>query len=65
MPQDRLNGRTGADRKSQFSPPTQFLTGMMLVQLFYWVPKPTDHSKGPWGPKNLAEGQKGLLLASF
>jgi SSS family solute:Na+ symporter len=39
-------------------------TGMMLVQLFYWGTNQQIIQRA-LGAKNLAEGQKGLLLGSF
>jgi len=39
-------------------------TGMMLVQLFYWGTNQAIIQRA-LGAKNLAEGQKGLLIASF
>ncbi len=39
-------------------------TGMMLVQLFYWGTNQAIIQRA-LGAKNLEEGQKGLLLASF
>lgn len=39
-------------------------TGMMLVQLFYWGTNQAIIQRA-LGAKNLQEGQKGLLLASF
>ena len=39
-------------------------TGMMLVQLFYWGTNQQIMQRA-LGAKNLKEGQKGLLLASF
>jgi len=39
-------------------------TGMMLVQLFYWGTNQQIIQRA-LGAKNLAEGQKGLLLAAF
>lgn len=39
-------------------------TGMMLVQLFYWGTNQAIIQRA-LGAKNLKEGQKGLLLASF
>ncbi|MAZ27458.1 MAG: solute:sodium symporter family transporter [Cytophagaceae bacterium] len=39
-------------------------TGMMLVQMFYWGTNQQIIQRA-LGAKNLAEGQKGLLLASF
>ena len=39
-------------------------TGMMLVQLFYWGTNQAIIQRA-LGAKNLAEGQKGLLYASF
>lgn len=39
-------------------------TGMMLVQLFYWGTNQAIIQRA-LGAKNLAEGQKGLLLAAF
>lgn len=40
------------------------LTGMMLVQLFYWGTNQQIIQRA-LGAKNLKEGQKGLLLAAF
>ncbi|PCE63161.1 solute:sodium symporter family transporter [Sediminicola luteus] len=45
-------------------PFTTIFTGMMLVQLFYWGTNQQIIQRA-LGAKNLAEGQKGLLLASF
>ncbi|MEX0361783.1 MAG: solute:sodium symporter family transporter [Allomuricauda sp.] len=45
-------------------PFSTIFTGMMLVQLFYWGTNQQIIQRA-LGAKNLAEGQKGLLLASF
>lgn len=45
-------------------PFSTLFTGMMLVQLFYWGTNQQIIQRA-LGAKNLAEGQKGLLLASF
>lgn len=52
-------GNTG-----QEVPFATIFTGMMLVQLFYWGTNQQIIQRA-LGAKNLAEGQKGLLLASF
>ena len=52
-------GETG-----QEVPFTTIFTGMMLVQLFYWGTNQQIIQRA-LAAKNLAEGQKGLLLASF
>jgi len=52
-------GETG-----QEVPFSTIFTGMMLVQLFYWGTNQQIIQRA-LGAKNLAEGQKGLLLASF
>ncbi len=52
-------GETG-----QEVPFATIFTGMMLVQLFYWGTNQQIIQRA-LGAKNLAEGQKGLLLASF
>ena len=50
---------------SQTSVPfSTIFTGMMLVQLFYWGTNQAIIQRA-LGAKNLQEGQKGLLLASF
>ena len=41
-----------------------FFTGMMLVQIFYWGTNQAIIQRA-LGAKNLKEGQKGLLFASF
>lgn len=51
------------DSKSSIPIETIF-TGMMLVQLFYWGTNQAIIQRA-LGAKNLKEGQKGLLLASF
>lgn len=51
------------DSKSSIPFATIF-TGMMLVQLFYWGTNQAIIQRA-LGAKNLQEGQKGLLLASF
>ncbi|MCK8479817.1 solute:sodium symporter family transporter [Psychroserpens algicola] len=51
----------------EFTDPVPFytiFTGMMLVQLFYWGTNQQIIQRA-LGAKNLKEGQKGLLLASF
>ena len=45
-------------------PFSTIFTGMMLVQLFYWGTNQQIIQRA-LGAKNLVEGQKGLLLASF
>ncbi len=45
-------------------PVETIFTGMMLVQLFYWGTNQAIIQRA-LGAKNLKEGQKGLLLASF
>jgi SSS family solute:Na+ symporter len=45
-------------------PFSTIFTGMMLVQLFYWGTNQAIIQRA-LGAKNLREGQKGLLLASF
>ncbi|MGY0425405.1 MAG: solute:sodium symporter family transporter [Polaribacter sp.] len=45
-------------------PLSTIFTGMMLVQLFYWGTNQAIIQRA-LGAKNLKEGQKGLLLASF
>lgn len=45
-------------------PFSTIFTGMMLVQLFYWGTNQAIIQRA-LGAKNLAEGQKGLLLAAF
>ncbi|MEJ1221119.1 solute:sodium symporter family transporter [Sediminicola sp. 1XM1-17] len=52
-------GNTG-----QEVPFSTIFTGMMLVQLFYWGTNQQIIQRA-LGAKNLAEGQKGLLLAAF
>ncbi|MDX1363248.1 solute:sodium symporter family transporter [Arenibacter latericius] len=61
---------TNADRFDSTGEPGQevpfstIFTGMMLVQLFYWGTNQQIIQRA-LAAKNLAEGQKGLLLASF
>lgn len=50
--------------KGQEVPFSTIFTGMMLVQLFYWGTNQQIIQRA-LGAKSLAEGQKGLLLASF
>lgn len=50
--------------KGQEVPFHTIFTGMMLVQLFYWGTNQQIIQRA-LGAKSLAEGQKGLLLASF
>jgi SSS family solute:Na+ symporter len=45
-------------------PFSTIFTGMMLVQIFYWGTNQAIIQRA-LGAKNLAEGQKGLLLAAF
>lgn len=45
-------------------PFTTIFTGMMLVQIFYWGTNQAIIQRA-LGAKNLEEGQKGLILASF
>ncbi|TMU57300.1 solute:sodium symporter family transporter [Flagellimonas algicola] len=45
-------------------PFTTIFTGLMLVQLFYWGTNQQIIQRA-LGAKNLAEGQKGLMLAAF
>jgi SSS family solute:Na+ symporter len=45
-------------------PFSTIFTGMMLVQLFYWGTNQQIIQRA-LGAKSLAEGQKGLVLASF
>ncbi|TYP74375.1 solute:sodium symporter family transporter [Aquimarina intermedia] len=52
----------GSDNSSV--PFATIFTGMMLVQLFYWGTNQAIIQRA-LGAKNLKEGQKGLLLASF
>lgn len=50
--------------KTDSVPFSTIFTGMMLVNLFYWGTNQQIIQRA-LGAKNLAEGQKGLLLASF
>lgn len=50
--------------KTASVPFATIFTGMMLVQLFYWGTNQQIIQRA-LGAKNLKEGQKGLLLASF
>ena len=50
--------------RGQEVPFATIFTGMMLVQLFYWGTNQQIIQRA-LAAKNLAEGQKGLLLASF
>jgi len=58
---ERFNSIGGAHSSIPFS---TFFTGMMLVQVFYWGTNQAIIQRA-LGAKNLAEGQKGLMLASF
>lgn len=58
---DKFNSIGGATDPVPFY---TIFTGMMLVQLFYWGTNQQIIQRG-LGAKNLKEGQKGLLLASF
>ncbi|MEZ4969498.1 MAG: hypothetical protein R2814_07530 [Flavobacteriaceae bacterium] len=51
-----------AGQESAFS---TIFTGMMLVQLFCWNSTNQIIQRALGAKENLAEGQKGLLLASF
>ncbi len=55
---DSIGGKTAS------VPFGTIFTGMMLVQLFYWGTNQQIIQRA-LGAKNLKEGQKGLLLASF
>ncbi len=55
---DSIGGKTAS------VPFSTIFTGMMLVQLFYWGTNQQIIQRA-LGAKNLKEGQKGLLLASF
>ncbi|MDB4297241.1 solute:sodium symporter family transporter [Flavobacteriaceae bacterium] len=59
--EDKFNAVGGSDASVPFA---TIFTGMMLVQLFYWGTNQAIIQRA-LGAKNLAEGQKGLLLASF
>jgi len=50
--------------KTASVPFTTIFTGLMLVQLFYWGTNQQIIQRA-LGAKNLAEGQKGLMLAAF
>ncbi len=58
---DHLNAIGSNDSYVPFS---TIFTGMMLVQLFYWGTNQAIIQRA-LGAKNLREGQKGLMLASF
>ncbi len=58
---DKFNVVGGSKASVPFS---TIFTGMMLVQLFYWGTNQAIIQRA-LGAKNLREGQKGLLLASF
>ena len=58
---EKFNAIGGSDSSIPFS---TIFTGMMLVQLFYWGTNQAIIQRA-LGAKNLKEGQKGLLLASF
>ena len=58
---EKLNSIGGSDSSIPFA---TIFTGMMLVQLFYWGTNQAIIQRA-LGAKNLKEGQKGLLLASF
>lgn len=59
-PGERLNAIGGPAATVPFA---TIFTGMMLVQLFYWGTNQQIIQRA-LGAKNLAEGQKGLLLAA-
>ncbi len=58
---EKFNSIGSEDSSIPFS---TFFTGMMLVQVFYWGTNQAIIQRA-LGAKNLAEGQKGLMLASF
>lgn len=58
---EKFNAIGGAKSSIPFA---TIFTGMMLVQLFYWGTNQAIIQRA-LGAKNLKEGQKGLLLASF
>ncbi|WP_109301787.1 solute:sodium symporter family transporter [Aquimarina sp. AU474] len=58
---EKFNAIGSNDSKIPFA---TIFTGMMLVQLFYWGTNQAIIQRA-LGAKNLKEGQKGLLLASF
>ena len=58
---DKFKSLGGESASVPFS---TIFTGMMLVQLFYWGTNQAIIQRA-LGAKNLKEGQKGLLLASF
>ncbi len=58
---DKFKSMGGPDASVPFG---TIFTGMMLVQLFYWGTNQAIIQRA-LGAKNLKEGQKGLLLASF
>ncbi|APD07615.1 putative symporter [Flavobacteriaceae bacterium UJ101] len=58
---EHMNAIGSEDSSIPFS---TIFTGMMLVQLFYWGTNQAIIQRA-LGAKNLKEGQKGLLLASF
>ena len=57
---DKFVARGGSDSSIPFA---TIFTGMMLVQLFYWGTNQAIIQRA-FAAKNLAEGQKGLLLAA-
>ncbi len=58
---ERMNSIAGAEQSLHF--PTLF-TGFMLLHIFYWCTNQQIIQR-TLGAKNLAEGQKGVLLAGF
>ncbi|AXT56742.1 solute:sodium symporter family transporter [Aquimarina sp. AD1] len=58
---DKFKSMGGEDSSVPIS---TIFTGMMLVQLFYWGTNQAIIQRA-LGAKNLKEGQKGILLASF
>ncbi|RYH75584.1 solute:sodium symporter family transporter [Flavobacteriaceae bacterium 144Ye] len=58
---ERFDSTGNPEQEVPFS---TIFTGMMLVQLFYWGTNQQIIQRA-LGAKNLAEGQKGLVLASF
>jgi SSS family solute:Na+ symporter len=58
---EKFDSIGGPDNSVPFA---TIFTGMMLVQLFYWGTNQQIIQRA-LGAKNLVEGQKGLLLASF
>ncbi|MCE8034143.1 solute:sodium symporter family transporter [Billgrantia tianxiuensis] len=58
---DKLNSLGGADQQVPFS---TLFTGVFLINLFYWTTNQQIIQR-TFAAKNLAEGQKGVLLTGF